>query len=386
MEKSPNFTLKKMGAAEEKIYAIALGLMPGIGSVNARQLISYCGGAKAVFDKKPKQLERVPGIGAYVINVLKSNAITAYLKDAEAEYKFCQQHQIDIICYYDTHFPKRLHHCKDAPYLIYQKGNLDLNAAKVVSIVGTRNATNYGQMVTDSIVEALAPYEVIIVSGLAYGIDAIAHKKALEVKLPTVGVLAHGLDQVYPYAHRQLAEKIITENGALISEFRIQTKPDKQNFPSRNRIVAGMSDATIVIESPAKGGSLITADIAQSYNRDVFAVPGRINDKFSEGCNNLIKQNVAALIHSGEDVVHLLGWNLNTKPSLEKPKQRSLFIDLDDNEQRIVSYLQVVNEPQHLDAINYKVDLPTSSISMALLSLELKGVVHSRPGSCYEML
>jgi len=375
-----------MGAEEEKIYAIALGLIPGIGSINARQLISYCGGAKAVFQKKVTHLEKVPGIGAYVINVLKSNAIVSYLKDAEAEYNFCKKHQIQVLCYYDTEFPKRLHHCKDAPYLIYKKGNADLNAAKIVSIVGTRKATIYGQTITDGIVESLAPYGVVVVSGLAYGIDGIAHKKALEVQLPTVGVLAHGLDQIYPSAHRQLADRIVADNGALISEFRFQTKPDKQNFPSRNRIVAGMSDATIVIESPAKGGSLITADIAQSYNRDVFAVPGRVNDKFSEGCNNLIKQNIAALIHSGEDIIQLLGWHLNTYKEIPKPKQRSLFVDLDDNEQRIVNYLQVVNEPQHVDDINYKVDLPNSSISMALLSLELKGVVHSRPGSCYEML
>jgi DNA processing protein len=375
-----------MVSAEEKIYSIALGLIPGIGSINARQLISYCGGAKAVFAKKETHLLKVPGIGAYVVKYLKSKESFAALKKAEEEFNYCNKHQIQVISYHENQFPKRLHHCKDAPYLIYKKGNADLNATKIVSIVGTRNATIYGQTITENIIEALAPYNVMVVSGLAYGIDGFAHKKSLELKVPTVGVLAHGLDQIYPYAHRSIAEKMVNENGALISEFKTQIKPDKQNFPSRNRIVAGMSDATIVIESAAKGGSLITAEIAQSYNKDVFAVPGRTSDKYSEGCNNLIKQNIAALINTGEDVAQLMGWQLNSKENISKPKQRSLFYDLSDQEQKVVDYLQALNEPQHVDEIHYQLDLPQSSISMALLSLELKGVVHSRPGSCYEIL
>lgn len=372
-----------MNHQEEKIYSIALGLIPGVGNILAKQLISYCGGAENVFKQKKSHLLKVPGIGEPIVKALKGDDISTILNKAEEEFKFCEKNNNQIICYHEANFPKRLHHCKDAPYLIYQKGTADVNTSKIVNIVGTRKATPYGKAITEKIVADLAAYDVTIVSGLAYGIDAEAHRKALEYNLPTIGVLAHGLDQIYPHLHRKLAHQMIEANGALITEFKRATKPDKQNFPSRNRIVAGMSDATIVIESASKGGSLITADIAHSYNRDVFAVPGRINDPLSEGCNNLIKYNIAALIHSGEDVIQMLGWNLDKKSEKSRPKQRSLFIELDEKEQKIVDVLEEIRNPLHVDDLKQKINLPSSAISMALLSLELKGVVHSRPGSCY---
>ncbi len=321
-----------------------------------------------------------------MVNAIVGSDSKALLKRAEEEVKFCEKNAIKIISYYNDEYPKRLHHCKDAPFLIYQKGCASLNESKMVNIVGTRNATLYGKSITHKIVEDLSPYNVTIVSGLAYGIDAEAHRKALEFNLPTIGVLAHGLDQIYPHLHKKLAAQILDANGALITEFKQASKPDRQNFPARNRIVAGMCDATIVVESAAKGGSLITADIAQSYNRDVFAVPGRINDKFSEGCNNLIKYNVAALIHSGEDIVKMLGWDVAQKTQKKKSKQRSLFIELDPSEQQIIDYMEKIESPMHVDDLNQNIDLPSSTISMALLSLELKGIVHSRPGSCYAMV
>lgn len=374
-----------MDKAEEKIYLMALGLIPGIGSANARQLISYCGSATDIFKKSKNQLLKIPGVGPSLVNLIKNNNNSSCFDRAEQEYQFCLKQNISILAYYDEKFPKRLLQCKDAPYLIYTSGNADFNRSKVLSIVGTRRATNYGKHITNKIIEDLAPYNVTIVSGLAYGIDGIAHKKSLETNLSTVGVLAHGLDIIYPPLHRNLAKDIVQNKGALITEFMSQTIPDKQNFPSRNRIVAGMTDATIVIESAEKGGSLITADIAQSYHRDVFAVPGRVNDEYSKGCNNLIKNNIAGLINSGKDVAEMLGWELdqNKQP---KHQQRSLFVELDKDEQQVVSFLENSTEAQHVDDINQKIQLPNSSVMVALLNLELKGVVLSKPGSCYELI
>ncbi|MEZ5008429.1 MAG: DNA-processing protein DprA [Chitinophagales bacterium] len=370
---------------EEKIYFIALGQIPGIGSFNAKQLISYCGGVEAIFKSKKQNLLKIPGVGPSVVNAIFTADRNTIIKRAEKEIQFCEKKHIDIVAYHDHRYPTRLNQCKDAPYLLYVLGDADLNAKKMLSIVGTRRATNYGKQMVEAFVEELAPKNVSIVSGLAYGIDSFAHKYALEQKLPTIGVLAHGLHTIYPSAHRSMAEKMVRENGALITEFKSETKPDKQNFPSRNRIVAGMCDGTLVVESAEKGGALITAYIADSYNRDVFAIPGKVNDKYSSGCNALIKKNVAAMVESGEDIIQLLGWDDTTIKAKPENKQRSLFVEMDEKEQIIYNCLERMNKSIHIDELNQNLELSNGTIFSSLLSLELKGMVTALPGNCYQL-
>jgi len=363
--------------SEEIMYYIAIELIPGIGSTLAKRLIAYCGSAQAVFTAKHNSLQKIPGIGVLLSKEITSQQV---LKLAEKEVEFIRKHRIDAYCYADDNYPDRLRQCDDGPVVFFSKGNIDFNRSKFLSIVGTRHATAYGQAVCEKIIGGLAElgHEAVIVSGLAYGIDICAHRAALSHRLDTVAVMATGLDKVYPGSHAGTARQI-AEHGALISDFISGTELDRKNFLKRNRIIAGISDATLVIESKSKGGALITADIAQSYNRDVFAVPGRSGDPCSAGCNNLIRQNKAALVQNAEELEYLLGWEKN---SAQQNVQLPLFSDFSEEEQRIIEILRN-KDSESIDVISYRTDIPVGKLSSLLLGLEFKDVVKSLPGRQY---
>jgi len=362
---------------EELKYRIGITLIPGIGDVLAKNLISYCGSVEGVFKEKKTALQKIPGIGETLANVVRKQNV---LGRAEEEIKFIRKYKISPLFYLDDAYPQRLKHCADSPVLIYYKGKAELNMKRIVSIVGTRNVTAYGKKICNSLIEGLAGHDILIASGLAYGVDICAHKAALLNGLPTVGVMAHGLDKIYPAVHRSIAEKML-ENGGLLTDFMSKTQPDAQNFPKRNRIVAGMADATIVIESKEEGGSLITADIANSYSRDVFAFPGKADDEFSVGCNRLIKNNKAGLIESSDDVLRLMSWEKNPKKVKANP-QKSLFLNLSPDEEKVVSIIREKNNI-NVDELSFASHLSQGKLSMLLLNLELTGVVRSMPGKMY---
>jgi len=359
-------------------YQIALTLIPNIGDILAKRLVAYCGSPEAVFKEKKAALEKIPGIGSnYALSVINQNVFAR----AEEEITFIEKNEITPVFYLDKNYPKRLTHCDDSPVMLYFKGDCNLNPEKVISIVGTRDATEYGKRICEKLIADLKPYNVTIVSGLAYGIDICAHKAAIENNLPTICTLAHGLDRIYPAIHKNTAHKML-ENGGWLSDFTSDTIPDRENFPRRNRIVAGISDATILVESKKSGGSLITADIANSYSRDVFAFPGRIGDENSEGCNNFIKQNKAALIQSAADLVYILGWEQTKKANA--PQQKQLFVELSTEEELLVSALKS-SEPVTIDDLCYASKLPMSKVSSLLLTLEFSGIVKSLPGKAYRL-
>lgn len=359
-------------------YKIALTLIPHIGDVLAKKLIVYCGSAEQVFKEKRSTLEKIPGIGNVYARAVVNHDVFGR---AEEEMRFLYKQGIQAIYYQDPAYPRRLAYCDDSPVMLYFKGQANLNAKKIISIVGTREATEYGKQNCDKLIRELAGHEITVVSGLAYGIDTYAHRAALEHQLPTICVLAHGLDTIYPSVNKSLAEKML-ECGGWLSDFTSSTKPDRENFPRRNRIVAGISDATVVVESKARGGSLITAEIANSYNRDVFAFPGRTDEPHSEGCNKLIKQHKASLIQSAADLVYMLGWE-HTKGS-SAPIQKQLFIELKPDEERIINILKETNQLA-IDDICLLSKLPMSSVSSLLLSLEFSGIVKSLPGKIYRL-
>lgn len=360
------------------IYQIGITLIPGIGDINGKKLISYCGGAEAVFKESKKNLLKIPGIGNSTVQSILSQKI---LERAESEIKFIEKFGITPLFFSEKEYPQRLKHCEDGPLMLYYKGNADLNTERIVGIVGTRRATEYGKEMCDNIVEGLTDLNVLIISGLAYGIDTHAHKAALNNNLQTVGVLAHGLDRIYPYANRSLAEKMV-QNGGLLTDFKSKTNPDRENFPKRNRIIAGLIDALIVTESAARGGALITANIANSYNRDVFAIPGKVGDKHSEGCNFLIKTNKAALAQSAEDIKYIMRWELSSD---KQAKQKKLFIELTEEEEIIINILKE-NSESGIDYIVHKSGLSNSKVAAILLNLEFEGLVKSLPGKIYKIL
>jgi DNA processing protein len=357
-------------------YQIAITLISGIGDIVGKKLISYCGGVEAVFKQSRRALLKIPGIGITTVNnILEQNV----LRRAEQEIDFIIKNNVRTLFYKDADYPVRLLNCDDSPIMLYYKGNCDLNRNRIISFVGTRKSTQRGKINCEKFIDDLKTKNVVIVSGLAYGIDSIAHRHAVKEKIDTVAVLGHGLDRIYPYQNRELANRII-ENGGLLTEFMSGTNPDKQNFPKRNRIVAGMSDAIVVIESGERGGALITADIANSYNRDVFALPGRITDKYSKGCNVLIKTNKAALAESAKDISYIMSWDdIENKVTV---KQRDMFFKFSDEEKLIFDTLNV-DVPIGIDKIIANVDLPPSKVSSVLLSLEFEGVVQSLPGKLY---
>jgi DNA processing protein len=362
---------------DQLLYKIALTLLPGIGDVMGKKLVTYCGGPEAVFRDKKRQLEKIPGLGPTLIHSILNHDVFAR---AEEEIAHIEKHGIIPLFYLDKAYPKRLQHCADSPLMLYYKGNADLNAPFVVGVVGTRNATEYGRQMCDHLVEGLRNHQMLIVSGLAYGIDTAAHRAAVKHALPTVGVLGHGLDRIYPYANKSLSEKMLL-NGGLLTEFMVGTIPDRENFPRRNRIVAGMVDALVVVESGLKGGALITADIALSYNRDVFAFPGRVNDPFSEGCNHLIRTNKAALIRNAEDLLYSMGWDNNVKI---QAAQTRLFRDFSQDEQLLLDCFNGEKECG-IDDIMLRSKFPASRLAGLLLGLEFDGVVTALPGKRYRI-
>ena len=336
--------------------------------------------AEEIFHAKKSFLENIEGIGP-----VRAASITSF-KDfsiAEEEIKFIEKYKIKPLFISDPGYPQRLLNCYDSPTLLYYKGEADLNASKIIAIIGTRSHTEYARQVTEKLVKELASENITIISGLAYGVDAIAHKAALKNNLPTIGVLAHGLDQVYPPDHTGLAKDMVKNNGGLLTEFRSKTKPDKHNFPTRNRIVAGMSDATIVIETGIKGGSMITAEMANSYNKDVFAIPGKITDSKSAGCNYLIKNNKAVLLTDSAELLQLMGWQQTDKKK-EKKAQREIFIELTKDERIIIDIIKE-KDSVHIDEINIRSGISSSAVAAAILSLELQNVVLSLPGKLYRL-
>jgi DNA processing protein len=361
------------------LHKIALTFIKSIGPVTAKNLLAYCGSAENVFSANKKQLLQIPGVGEKTIEAIRS---TDALLRARQELDFIEKHGIEVLFFSDEKYPKRLKNCIDSPLLLYAKGTVDFNHQRIISIVGTRNATSYGKNLCKELCEVLASYNVLIVSGLAYGIDITAHKECLVNNIPTVGVLGHGLDRLYPKIHKTIAQKMVL-NGGLLTEFPILTNPDRPNFPQRNRIIAGIADATIVVEASKKGGALITAEIANSYNKDVYAFPGRTNDIFSEGCNFLIKTNRAGLINNAHDLIYYLGWD-DEVGGKKKEAQTTLHLSLTPNEQRVVDALQ--NGQLSIDELCIQLNIQQSKLAIVILTLEMQGIIVSLPGKIYKLL
>jgi DNA processing protein len=363
---------------QELFYLLALLKIDGVGDIMAKKLLNSCGDAASVFKTKNTQLAGIDGVGTILLKNLKDKSV---FEKAESEINFIKSNKINTSFYLDESYPERLKHCFDAPVLIFTGGNIDFNNKKIISIVGTRQITSYGTEFCKKLIEDLAPLNPIIVSGFAYGVDIVAHQAAMDFGLQTIGVLAHGLNQIYPRTHKKYMAKM-EENGGFITEFWSNSTPDKEKFVRRNRIVAGMTEATIVIESADKGGSLITANMANEYNRDVFAVPGRVTDKYSQGCNNLIKIQKANVLTNAADLIYMLNWDIESKsPGIQK----QLFIDLDSDEQIIYDFL-LKNGKELLDIIALKCDFPIFKMSGILLNMELKGVIRPLPGKLFEVI
>lgn len=358
-------------------HQIGLTLLHKVGPVKARQLIEILGGVSPVFTLTINELHRVTGIPKSFFRTM--NRAKA-LKTAKNTLEFMQKNSIHVIFYTDKSYPRRLRNCGDAPLVLYQKGPLNLNDLQWVSIVGTRGATAYGKAVVKDLIHSFQGKNIVVVSGLALGIDGEAHAYCLEYGVPTVAVLGHSFDRIYPHQHKSLARNIV-KDGALISEFIPGTKPDRENFPKRNRIVAGMCDATIVVESKPRGGSLITADLANGYNRDVFAFPGSIYAETSKGCNELIKNNQAHLILSADDFLKFMDW----KTSAQGPKQiqSKLFVELNNEQESIINMLR--EKPVHIDLLSDQLTFRPSQLNANLLTLEMDGIIQQLPGKVYSL-
>ncbi len=363
---------------QERISFLALHFLPGIGDHLVKQLVSYCGSAEQVFKTQRGKLLKIPGIGPVAAESIHSGSV---FHQAERELKKAEKDETEIIFYTDKKYPSRLKQIEDAPSLLYYKGNINLNFAKSVAIVGTRQATEYGKEIVNQIIDELLPHRPVIVSGLAYGIDIQAHKQALKNNLPTLGVMGSGMDVIYPAAHKETAKKMIG-NGGLLTENPFGTKPDAHNFPARNRIIAGLCDALIVVEAAEKGGALITADIANSYNKDVFAVPGSLGLTFSEGCNKLIRNNKANLYTSVKDLEYILNWSAeaNTSKQIEPIFN---FSALDPEERQVMDLLLAKKSPMMIDDIAHQTELSPSLLASLLLTLEFKNIVKSMPGKMF---
>lgn len=368
---------------DEHICCIALTLCPGIGHIGAKRLIDGMGSATEVFHQRRILPELLPGVNPAVVAALDCPA--AFLR-AEREMEFVEKNGLSCLSFHDEAYPSRLRECEDAPLVLFFKGNTDLNRLRVINMVGTRRATDYGKQFCTDFLHDLAAFcpDVLVVSGLAYGIDIHAHRAALANNLSTVAVLAHGLDRIYPFVHRKTAIDMLS-NGGLLTEFFTETNPDKHNFVSRNRIVAGMSDATVVVESAVKGGSLITAELAESYHRDCFAVPGRVTDAASMGCNRLIRDNKAVLIQNVEDFLQTMGWMKPEQAFKSESIQRNLFPELTGEEENIVRILSCRGD-LHINTLVVETNIPVNRMSTLLFELEMKGVVKALVGGVYRLL
>ncbi|MAP55954.1 DNA-processing protein DprA [Altibacter sp.] len=368
-----------MLSENELRYTLALQRIPNLGDASAKKLIHVIGSAEGIFKEKKQHLLKIEGIGAHKLKELRE---AEFLDQAEEELRFLKTHGVSFSYFQDANYPTRLKHCLDGPILFFHKGNIDLQKKRIVSIVGTRNITTYGRSFCAQLIEELAPLQPVIVSGFAYGVDITAHKRAMDCGLQTIACLAHGFEQIYPKTHKKYIPKV-EENGGFITEFWSSDAFDRTNFLKRNRIIAGISEATVVIESAEKGGSLVTADIANSYSREVFAVPGRTTDLQSQGCNNLIKSQQAHLLTQAGDLIYMLGWALETP--VVKPQQTQLFLDLTDEENQVYQLLKK-KEKEVLDLIALECKLPTHKVATLLLQLELKGVVRPLPGKIFEVI
>lgn len=371
---------------QETFYAMALTRISNFNFATALALYRELGSATAIYENRADIGKVVDDCSPRLIEALRD--WNEPLKRAEKEMEFCQKHNIQVLVPANERYPQRLTECADAPLVLYYKGVADLNQAKIVSVVGTRRCTTYGQDLIRRFMEGLKRWcpQVLVVSGLAYGVDIAAHRQALANGYETVGVLAHGLDRLYPPRHRDTATAMLAK-GWLLTEFMTMTNADKPNFVRRNRIVAGMADATILVESAAKGGGLITTAIARSYSRDVFAFPGAVGAQYSEGCNNLIRDNGAMLITNADDFVLAMGWN--DEAALREAKdngiERQLFPDLSEDEQKIVDLLRKTNDLQ-INILTVKTSLPINKLTALLFQLEMKGVVKPLAGGMYHLI
>ncbi len=364
----------------ELLHQIALTLIPNIGCVQAKLLLQHFeGDVYQIFKSKIKDLSAIEGVGD-----VRAKSIKYFdnFKRAEQEIEFIEKYKIKTFFFNDVNYPKRLLNVYDPPTMLYYRGDADLDATKTVAIVGTRKNSDYGKKLTDQIIEGLQEYNPLILSGLAFGVDTLAHKSAVKHKLPTVGVLAHSLDKIYPADNTKLAKDMLMAGGGLLSEFKSETNADRHNFPTRNRVVAALADCTIVIETDIKGGSMITAELANGYNKDVFALPGKTTDARSAGCNFLIKSHKAQLITCAQDVINAMSWEQKKK---KKNLQRQLFIDFTPNENAIVQILQNV-ESIHIDELVLKTELTSGEAASALLTLELQSIIQTMPGKMIKLL
>jgi DNA processing protein len=363
---------------QDLFHLLALQRVEGVGDIMAKKLLTHFGDAESIFKAKASHLATIDGVGSILLKNLKEKSV---FEKATQELRFIVDNAIDVAYFQDENYPERLKHCIDGPVLLFTSGNINLKNKKIISIVGTRQITSYGIEFCRKFIEDLAPLDPIIVSGFAYGVDIVAHQLAIEYNLQTIGVVAHGLNQIYPKTHKKYVAKV-EENGGFMTEFWSSSNPDKENFVRRNRIVAGMTEATIVIESADRGGSLITANMANDYNRDVFAVPGRVTDKYSQGCNNLIKTQKANVLTSAADLIYILNWDLEKEI---KPIQKQLFVTLDTDEQKVYDYLLKTGKVV-MDIIALQCDFPIYRISGLLLNMELKGVIRPLPGKLFEAI
>ena len=362
---------------DELTALLTLNRIEGLGCIGAKYLYEQFGSAQEIFRKREHLKEFIPGADTQVIDALCGSGYDSFIRE---ELEFIEKHGIRCVTPADSDYPARLLDCKDAPLVLFSLGNVNYNATKVVAVVGTRKATSYGLKMCRTFIKELHQYcpDVTIVSGLAYGIDIESHKAAVETGCPTIGVLAHGLDMIYPSAHRNFARQMLPDGG-LVTEFMSRTVPLRPNFVRRNRIIAGLADAVVVVESAAKGGSLITAEIAESYNRDCFAFPGSVGDPYSVGCNELIRDNHAALITSALDLVNAMNWN--ERKSKGKPVQKELFPELTDDEKMVYERVRQKAQGIHINSLITELNIPYPRLSSILFSLEMKGILMLTPGS-----
>lgn len=363
---------------EDLLYKVALARLNGVGTTMTRKLLLLYGSAKAVFECRAKELNAIPRLKAETVQFITNGKA---LHEAEQELNICERHDIDVLYFMDNNFPKRLKQIDHGPVILYYKGSTPLNHTRTVGIIGTRKTSPLGEAHVEKLVEDLADYQPLIISGLAYGIDITAHKAALAHNLPTIGVLGHGLRHLYPAQHRKIAAQMI-EQGGLLTEYPFSTEADPRHFPMRNRIVAGLCDALVIAESPRKGGSIITAQFANDYNKDVFAIPGRLHDKKSAGCNWLIKTHRAALLESAEDIAYNLRWEIQEKTVAE---QLQLFESLSEDEKLVVNLLQE-QDSLHIDLLSHKSKLGIGILATVLLQMEFKNLIRSLPGKSYMLL
>jgi len=365
--------------SSSKLYELGLSFSPRIGNSNLKTLISYCGSAQEVFNTPRGKLEKIPGIGRHTSNGIINNKEA--LKKAETIIEYSVKNDVKLLFYTDKEYPSYLKQLYDAPAMIYLKGNIFPQSRRYISIVGTRNASNEGKENVKTIIGQLAPYNPIIISGLAYGIDIEAHKAALENNLTTYGVMATGIEKIYPSIHTKIADKMLVDGG-LVTEYPPNIKMDPSYFPARNRIIAGLSEATLVIEAGVKGGALITAYLARDYDREVFAIPGNLTNELSVGCNTIIKNNVAQLVSSAKDIAFYLGWETDS----DLPTSKSIEIKQDDVSKDEWIILQLLNNDElHIDEISWKSQIQVGKLASILLNLEFRNIVVSLPGKKYKV-